>query len=749
MKRFIMLLIFLFITFILIRPATAQDSKNLSFIGKYSEGPSYAVATKDSIIFIGNGTSIDITLFSNNTLNKISTFHGDYLINHLVQADNTLFAATTGGLYIIDFSNTTSPFQKSFIPSNGNTQAVFIQQNTAYVISDDAGLSIIDISNLNYPITLSNFNLDNPINFNDLFVSDSLAYLCGDNGGILVVNVKQKSNPTLLSTNFLENHQVPVTIKIKNNYAYIGTINNDSFFSWRLSKLFVLDISEPKSAKITFSAYIPGDWVSRARDIYIKDTLLVLSYINDGPDGVLIYDISNPSTPKNPIDGNVYNTINIYASDGYSVAMYKDYLFLSRGGNGLSVYSLKNMNNPEGITSYKTLDTINDISISNNTIYASCGSSRLNCFDYSDPNNIVRTTKQFVQTYPNVYSTSVFIKNNLAYLTSTPSSGCGLQIVDISDANNFIELGLFHEVEGNKVIVKDKYAYIAARFHGLWICDISDSTNPKLIYNDSFEKSGVGILVDDSLCFLAADTMGFYVYDITNPNLPELIKNVNQIGSVEDITVKDSVIFIAQGKSGISMLNKNDYSNISTFNNHSTYVRKILRDGNYLYVLDDTRGLVVFDITNPVNAFETGCYTLGKAIAINLTVEGNLIFLSQGSYGFTILKNDLITSVKNGSNSSLTNHIDLSQNYPNPFNPTTTIQFSIPSPSQGEGQRVRSVTLKVYDVLGREIATLVNEQKSPGNYQVTFDGSKLTSGVYFYRLQSGSFSQTKKFLLLK
>ncbi len=83
----------------------------------------------------------------------------------------------------------------------------------------------------------------------------------------------------------------------------------------------------------------------------------------------------------------------------------------------------------------------------------------------------------------------------------------------------------------------------------------------------------------------------------------------------------------------------------------------------------------------------------------------------------------------------------LMQNYPNPFNPNTTIKFSIP--------HSQFVTLKVYDILGREVATLVNEEKLHGNYEVKFDGSALPSGTYFYRLQAGIFSQTKKLLLLK
>ena len=83
----------------------------------------------------------------------------------------------------------------------------------------------------------------------------------------------------------------------------------------------------------------------------------------------------------------------------------------------------------------------------------------------------------------------------------------------------------------------------------------------------------------------------------------------------------------------------------------------------------------------------------------------------------------------------------LFQNYPNPFNPTTVIHYYLPVASHA--------VVKVYDVLGREVATLVNEQKLAGSYQVTFDAHLLTSGVYFYSLQAGSFAETKKLILIK
>ena len=87
----------------------------------------------------------------------------------------------------------------------------------------------------------------------------------------------------------------------------------------------------------------------------------------------------------------------------------------------------------------------------------------------------------------------------------------------------------------------------------------------------------------------------------------------------------------------------------------------------------------------------------------------------------------------------------LKQNYPNPFNPTTTIEYSIPFHSD--------VSIKVYDLPGREIATVVSEEKAPGNYKIIFNGNRMSSGVYFYRMicnyGTRKYSEVKKLLLLK
>ena len=87
------------------------------------------------------------------------------------------------------------------------------------------------------------------------------------------------------------------------------------------------------------------------------------------------------------------------------------------------------------------------------------------------------------------------------------------------------------------------------------------------------------------------------------------------------------------------------------------------------------------------------------------------------------------------------NSFTLEQNYPNPFNPSTSIKYSLAERS--------AVSLKVYDVLGNEVVTLVNTTQSIGDYDINFDAANLASGLYIYTLKAGSFTSTKKMMLLK
>jgi hypothetical protein len=148
------------------------------------------------------------------------------------------------------------------------------------------------------------------------------------------------------------------------------------------------------------------------------------------------------------------------------------------------------------------------------------------------------------------------------------------------------------------------------------------------------------------------------------------------------------------------------------------------------------------DLPNPLMAFHGG---------VNYKSPPNTpdvlrIAISGGITTGPALTNEtwVLTEIIQGINiegGTVPEEYSLVQNYPNPFNPTTNIEYSIPEQS--------FVELKVYDVLGNEVATLVNEEQSAGVYRTDFIGTNLTSGIYFYKLQTGSFVETKKMILLK
>ncbi|MBE7477038.1 MAG: T9SS type A sorting domain-containing protein [Ignavibacteriota bacterium] len=162
--------------------------------------------------------------------------------------------------------------------------------------------------------------------------------------------------------------------------------------------------------------------------------------------------------------------------------------------------------------------------------------------------------------------------------------------------------------------------------------------------------------------------------------------------------------------------------------------------GNGAFRLSNVGGLE--ELNQTYSSLLTSGSELSNALGISL--DGQFI-VGEGTNGITSQNEGFLLAV-NGINSvdELSDYpsgFHLNQNYPNPFNPSTTISFLVPNEE--------FVSLKVYNSLGEEVAELVNETKPAGNYSVTFDASELTSGIYFYKLSAGDFTQTKKMIYLK
>jgi photosystem II stability/assembly factor-like uncharacterized protein len=179
-----------------------------------------------------------------------------------------------------------------------------------------------------------------------------------------------------------------------------------------------------------------------------------------------------------------------------------------------------------------------------------------------------------------------------------------------------------------------------------------------------------------------------------------------------------------------------DYSNIGL---EDTLTKSIeLNQNGDIFVLTSTKG--VFKSSDEGTSWSKFNEGIWNSRLMNIAVDsaGFLYVGTRGSGVFKTIKSSITNIVE--PIQTLNNYL-LQQNYPNPFNPSTSIQYSIGSK--------QFITLKVYDVLGNEVTTLVNEYREAGSYSITFDAVQLPSGVYIYKIQAGDFVSSKKMLLLK
>jgi hypothetical protein len=208
----------------------------------------------------------------------------------------------------------------------------------------------------------------------------------------------------------------------------------------------------------------------------------------------------------------------------------------------------------------------------------------------------------------------------------------------------------------------------------------------------------------------------FVVYSINASTLKFKAFNLNTGEKFLEDLIQAPTNFTVQANLYLKMLNnKYGYLSICGMENTNTYILKIFVD---------TR-------VNVVDLLEIKEYTIFAPIKI----YNGTVYVSVAG---TIYKIDKVTSVEN---KEIPTKFALYQNYPNPFNPSTTISYDLPERSR--------VKLSIYNILGQEVATLVNGEQEPGRYNINFDASGLPSGIYFYTLQTPYFTKTNKMVLVK
>lgn len=209
-------------------------------------------------------------------------------------------------------------------------------------------------------------------------------------------------------------------------------------------------------------------------------------------------------------------------------------------------------------------------------------------------------------------------------------------------------------------------------------------------------------------------------------------------GQIRTFSNLGNKVFAGTDSSGIYMSSNNGISWVQSGLNNK-FVFSVITNGNILFA-SVTNGGVYKSTDNGISWIQKSEGFSSGIIITKLIIYNNYIFA--GSYGQSVWRRPLIDIIGiQKINSEIPSSFSLSQNYPNPFNPKTIINFQMPKSNY--------VKLIVYDAMGREVSTLVNEKLNPGTYEVEWNASNFPSGIYFYKLQTESLSKTKKMILVK
>ncbi len=260
-----------------------------------------------------------------------------------------------------------------------------------------------------------------------------------------------------------------------------------------------------------------------------------------------------------------------------------------------------------------------------------------------------------------------------------------------------------------------------------WTKQSSGTTN--YLRGVSFINANTGTAVGDSGIILHTTNRGTS-WTKQSSGTTNTLNGVSLTSAYQGKAVGDSGTIVVGG-SWMSQ-SSGTYNNLYGVSFTDASTGTVVGDNGIILRTTTYGSIWIIDSSGTTNRLHSVSFTdanTGTAVGI----RGTILRINNGG--------GVVTAVKERVSKTLPTGFSLMQNYPNPFNPTTVFTYQLPTTCH--------VRFDVFDILGRTVATLVNEKKSAGNYSLEYNASRLTSGVYFYRIQAGAFTETKKFLLLK
>ncbi len=670
---------------------------------------------------------------------------------------NRLYAATLYGLAVLDISNPENPAYLARVPSDYNSRHITVKDGIVYLVDEYWGIHAYDTNDIDDIQETYDFSNQAYI-FEDVLVHENRLYACVVFHGIRIYDIDDPSNPSFL--NLARNVSYPASCCIVDSLTYIIDWENcltvaDLRNTHRTVTLNRLDLNPAILLGITYAndllfisngsyglkIYDISDRVnpSHVSDVYFNEEWVYsaavqgnYAYVGLGSGGGLkVLDISDPEEPQVVFsdDTTFYFVSEIVFNEGYA--------YIAAGSDGLATLNIEELDNPELMSHYTPPRTVYSYSLYADWLFVARYDEGLLVYDIHDPANPeALLTIDSLQVYRTIAT-----EDGWLYLTA----GCKedtsyyFKAWDIRDPEDPEEtwceeiaypVGLF-DIEGGVLCAQLEDSSVT-------LYDIYESSQPEFMRSiDNIDPSDINL--DGDRLYITSWDGYLYIYDISDLEFPELLGDYYGFEYTPyGISASGDTAFVADVEVRVLDVSKpEEILPISTISTED-FALDLYISGIYLYVCDYYGGLRVFDVTPEEQIHEVGfCNTPGTCR--DVVIHDRIAYVGD-TYDLTICRFLLEQSI-DPSSEFLGSDFRILPAYPNPFNSTTNIRYQLPVPGH--------LVLTILDINGRELEKLVDGRIEAGYHRTVWDASGSPSGIYFYRLEAGTFTSTRKLILIK
>jgi len=546
--------------------------------------------------------------------------------------------------------------------SKGNFETVITQGNYAYVAAGEAGVRVINISDLSSPVSML---FDDGVDdyATSLDIRNDYLYVAYRTRGLKEYSIAETPDRPIPTDVEVGIPGEANDVVVQGNYAYVAGGS---------AGFHVVDLSIFTDPPV-YSVETPGT----AHGVFVAGEY---AYVADGDRGFQIISIRNPSDPQ------VIQSIN---TPGDAVSIFvtrqtnsngeiRTYAFVADGSSGLYITDITDINNPVEVTTFETRNFVNDVIVRNQTAFLAEREEGLLVLDIStinDPKQIGR------QDTPGLAS-GIFLRNDDYVFVADWDRG--LRIIDVLDPTAPGEVGFLDVPKVIEVMIARKpYGFMVDGRNGMWVLDLADPRSPVPISFYQTPGQAKNLTVLGSFAYIADGTSGLQVVDISNPQKPTFagefkeiqdaravavqsdfayvisegqklyilnMTNLNQItqesvyqtnGNPVDIDVSRNFVYLAVGDQGMEIIYVGVKQDPITVPHDDFYLKDsraifVLREWDHVFIADGAYGLKVFDIQIPTSPELVYSYPIEGGIANGLTVDGNYLFVAVEQKGVLV-----------------------------------------------------------------------------------------------------------------